>query len=71
VRRVAAELLGQDPSAGARDLLRAGYERERDPIVREAIVSATSVRPPVSDSSGVERSESSGIVGPRDGEAGP
>lgn len=45
VRRVAAELLGQDRSAAAQSLLRARYERERDPIVREAIAIATSVRP--------------------------
>jgi hypothetical protein len=66
VRRVAAELLGQDPSAGARDLLRAGYERERDPVVREAIASATSVRP-AAEGSGIERLEP---VGSREGEAG-
>ena len=45
VRRVAAELLGQDQSSGARALLRASYERERDPVVRAAIASATSIRP--------------------------
>jgi len=68
VRRVAAELLGQDPSAGARDLLRASYERERDPVVREAIASATSVRPGA-DSSGIERSDAPAL-GSREGEAG-
>jgi HEAT repeat protein len=46
VRRVAAELLGQDKSPGAQALLRARYEREKDPAVREAIASAVSVRPP-------------------------
>jgi HEAT repeat protein len=45
VRRVAAELLGQDKSAAAQALLRARYEREQDPIVRDAIASAVSVRP--------------------------
>jgi HEAT repeat protein len=46
VRRVAAELLGQDKSPSAQALLRARYEREQDPIVREAIAAAVSVRPP-------------------------
>jgi HEAT repeat protein len=46
VRRVAAELLGQSKGAGAQALLRARYERERDPVVRDAIASAVSVRPP-------------------------
>ena len=46
VRRVAAELLGQDKSPAAQALLRARYEREKDPIVREAIAAAVSVRPP-------------------------
>ncbi len=45
VRCVAAELLGQDNSAGARALLRARYEREKDQLVRAAITSAASVRP--------------------------
>lgn len=45
VRRVAAELLGQDKSPGAQALLRARYEREKDPIVRDAIAAAVSVRP--------------------------
>ena len=45
VRRVAAELLGQDASPAADALLRARYERERDPLVREAIRAAVSVRP--------------------------
>ena len=46
VRRLCAELLGQDGSAGAQALLRARYEREKDPLVREAIALAVSVRPP-------------------------
>jgi HEAT repeat protein len=46
VRRLAAELLGQDGSTGAQALLRARYEREKDPMVREAIALAVSVRPP-------------------------
>jgi HEAT repeat protein len=45
VRCVAAELLGQDNSVGARALLRARYEREKDQIVRAAITTATSIRP--------------------------
>jgi HEAT repeat protein len=45
VRRVAAELLAQDSGGGARALLHARYERERDPIVRATIASATSIRP--------------------------
>jgi HEAT repeat protein len=45
VRCVAAELLGQENSAGARALLRARYEREKDQVVRAAITSAASVRP--------------------------
>ena len=43
---MAAELLGQDRSPSAQALLRARYEREKDPIVREAIAAAVSVRPP-------------------------
>jgi HEAT repeat protein len=57
VRRVAAELLGQDKSPGAQALLRARYEREKDPAVREAIASAVSVRPPGESVRGSERSE--------------
>ncbi len=45
VRCVAAELLGQDNSVGARALLRARYEREKDQIVRAAIATAASIRP--------------------------
>jgi HEAT repeat protein len=45
VRRLAAELLGQDKSPAAQALLRARYEREKDPIVREAISAAVSIRP--------------------------
>jgi HEAT repeat protein len=57
VRRVAAELLGQDKSPGAQALLRARYEREKDPAVREAIASAVSVRPPGESIRSSERSE--------------
>lgn len=46
VRRVAAEVLGQDRSPGAQALLRARFEREKDPTVRDAIAAAVSVRPP-------------------------
>lgn len=46
VRRLAAELLGHDGSASAQALLKARYERERDPVVRAAIAEAVSVRPP-------------------------
>jgi HEAT repeat protein len=46
VRRIAAELLGQDKSLAAQALLRARYEREKDPVVRDAIAAAVSVRPP-------------------------
>jgi HEAT repeat protein len=49
VRRLAAELLGQDKSPAAQGLLRSRYERERDPIVREAIAHAVSLRPVVAD----------------------
>jgi HEAT repeat protein len=45
VRRVAAELLGQNRGPGAQALLRARFERERDPVVREAIGTAVSLRP--------------------------
>jgi hypothetical protein len=38
-------MLGQEKSSAAQGLLRARYERERDPIVREAIADAVSVRP--------------------------
>ena len=37
VRRLVAELLGQDASPPARALLRARLDRETDPVVREAI----------------------------------
>ena len=46
VRRLTAELLGSDGSAPAQALLKARYEREKDPVVREAIAEAVSVRPP-------------------------
>jgi HEAT repeat protein len=45
VRRLAAELLGQAMTPAAQSLLRARYEREKDPIVRDAIASAVSLRP--------------------------
>lgn len=46
VRRLAAELLGHDGSVSSQALLKARYEREKDPVVREAIAEAVSVRPP-------------------------
>jgi HEAT repeat protein len=55
VRCVAAELLGQDNSAGARALLKARYEREKDQLVRAAIASAASVRPLGDDDPASER----------------
>ncbi|HSY22622.1 MAG TPA: HEAT repeat domain-containing protein [Polyangiaceae bacterium] len=45
VRRAAAELLGQAKTPTEQGLLRARFERERDPTVREAIAAAVSVRP--------------------------
>jgi hypothetical protein len=57
VRRLAAELLGQTATPAAHSLLRARYERERDPIVREAIASAVSVRPPADAERGPDRGE--------------
>jgi HEAT repeat protein len=45
VRRAAAELLAHTKTPAAQGLLRARYERERDPTVREAIAAAVSVRP--------------------------
>jgi HEAT repeat protein len=45
IRRVAAELLGNAKTPAAQSLLRARYERERDPTVREAIAAAVSLRP--------------------------
>jgi HEAT repeat protein len=44
VRRLAAELLGQDGTAPAHALLRARLEREKDVSVRVAIASALSAR---------------------------
>ena len=44
VRRLAAELLGQDGSIAAHGLLRARLEREKDVSVRVAIASALSAR---------------------------
>ena len=49
VRRLAAELLAKDKGAAAQALLRARYEREMDPIVRDAIATAVSVRPPAGE----------------------
>jgi HEAT repeat protein len=46
VRRLAAELLAHDRRGEAEGLLRARFERERDPNVRQAIASAFSVRSP-------------------------
>ena len=57
VRRLAAELLGQDRSQGAPALLRARFEREKDPIVREALASAVSVRPAAETIRPAERGE--------------
>jgi protein involved in polysaccharide export with SLBB domain len=57
VRRVAAELLGQDKSPGAQALLRARYEREKDPTVRDAIAAAVSVRPTAAPSRVPERGD--------------
>jgi HEAT repeat protein len=44
VRRVAAEVLGQEGSEPARALLRARLEREKDALVREAVSAALSTR---------------------------
>jgi HEAT repeat protein len=46
VRRMAAELLGHSQASGSQALLRARYERETDPLVRDAIAMAVSLRPP-------------------------
>jgi len=47
VRRLASELLGQSKTVpGARELLRARLEREKEPVVREALTAALSLRPP-------------------------
>jgi HEAT repeat protein len=51
VRRLAAEILSQDRSAASQEFLRARYERETDPTVRDAIAAAVSIRPPSKDSS--------------------
>jgi HEAT repeat protein len=53
VRRMAAELLGHSQALGSQALLRARYERETDPLVRDAIAMAVSLRPP-------ERSDDAG-----------
>jgi HEAT repeat protein len=57
VRRIAAELLGQDKSPSAQALLRARYEREQDPLVRDAISAAVSLRPAVETARPSEREE--------------
>jgi HEAT repeat protein len=51
VRRMAAEILSQDRSPASQEFLRARYEREPDPSVREALAEAVSIRPPSKDSS--------------------
>jgi HEAT repeat protein len=69
VRCVAAELLGQDNGAGARALLRARYEREKDQAVRAAIASAASVRPAGDDLPASERFDVIDVKGiPGEGE---
>jgi HEAT repeat protein len=45
VRRAAAERLGRERMPGAEALLRARFSRETDPVVRDAIAEALSVRP--------------------------
>jgi HEAT repeat protein len=49
VRRLAARLLGAEGSTFAHTRLRAGLERESDPVVRDAITSALSIRAPRGD----------------------
>jgi HEAT repeat protein len=44
VRRMAAELLGQSQASGSQALLMARYEREKDPVVRNAIAMAVRLR---------------------------
>jgi hypothetical protein len=61
VRRVAAELLGQDKSPAAQALLRARYEREKEAVVRDAIAAAVSLRPPGEDS--IRPHSRSGVTG--------
>jgi HEAT repeat protein len=64
VRRLAAELLGHDRRSEAEGLLRARFERERDPIVREAIASAFSIRaPPTARSAGAGTGTEDGSQG--------
>jgi HEAT repeat protein len=52
VRRMAAELLGNSQASGSQALLQARYEREKDPLVRDAIAAAVSLRPARSDDTG-------------------
>jgi HEAT repeat protein len=59
IRRLAAEILSQDPSPAAQEFLRARYERENDSTVRDAISAAVSIRPPGRDSSRPRRPRNS------------
>ena len=52
VRRLASEILGQDRSPAARELLRARLDLELEPVVREALTEALSIRPPRFDGGG-------------------
>ena len=54
VRRAAAELLGRDRTPRAESILRARYGRETDPVVRDAIAEALSLRTPEETSEGSE-----------------
>jgi hypothetical protein len=49
---MAAELLGNSHASGSQALLQARYERERDPLVRDAIATAVSLRPTRGDDAG-------------------
>jgi hypothetical protein len=44
VRKLAAELLGQEGGTASQSLLRARLEREKDPTVRDAIAQAIATR---------------------------
>jgi HEAT repeat protein len=70
VRRVAAELLGQDKSPGAQALLRARYEREKEPLVRDAIAAAVSLRPGEDSLRPLSRSGVTGWPRPKDAKEG-
>ena len=52
VRRLASEILGQDRSPAARDLLRARRDLELEPVGREALTEALAIRPPRFDGGG-------------------